>query len=146
MKGNASLIIGSAVILIGSNVVYHISQKSIPSQINPVISIIFTFFIALAISLVILPVFTDPPELVGNIKHISPANLFAGISIVGIVVGHVLYYRSGWSLSTGTLFSYVSVCILLVPVGLLVFREKVTPYNIAGIIISLVGLYLLTRK
>jgi drug/metabolite transporter (DMT)-like permease len=62
------------------------------------------------------------------------------------VIGHVLYYRSGWSLSTGTLFSYVSICILLIPIGLLVFRERITFYNIAGIIISLVGLYLLMKR
>jgi drug/metabolite transporter (DMT)-like permease len=94
----------------------------------------------------ILPMFVDPHELVGNIKHTNWANLFSGISIVGIVVGHVLYYRSGWSLSTGTLCSYVTVCILLVPIGLLFFQERINLYNIAGMISSLVGLCLLTKK
>lgn len=146
MKGNASLFIGSAFILIGSNVIYHISQKSIPSQIHSILSSIYTFFIALAISLMILPAFMDAHELIKNIKYINRANFFSGFSIVGIVVGHVLYYRSGWSLSTGTLFSYVIVCILLVPIGLLIFHERITLYDIFGIIFSLVGLYFLTKK
>lgn len=94
----------------------------------------------------ILPAFMDAHELIKNIKYINRANFFSGFSIVGIVVGHVLYYRSGWSLSTGTLFSYVIVCILLVPIGLLIFHERITLYDIFGIIFSLVGLYFLTKK
>lgn len=143
---DTSIFIGSAFILIGSTVAYHVSQKSIPAHVHPVVSVIFTFFIALAVSLAILPLFVGKRELTMSVKHIHGANLFSGISIVGIVVGHILYYRSGWSLSTGTLFSYVTVCVFLVPIGLIVFREKINLYNIAGIFVSLVGLYLLTRK
>lgn len=146
LSNNIIFIIGSAILLIVSNVVYHVSQKSIPNEVNPVVSIIFTFSIALIISLLLLPIFIDAHDIPRNIRNINRANLFSGISIVGIVIGHVLYYRSGWSLSTGTLFSYVSICILLIPIGLLVFRERITFYNIAGIIISLVGLYLLMKR
>ena len=146
LSNNIIFIIGSAILLIVSNVVYHVSQKSIPNEVNPVVSIIFTFSIALIISLLLLPIFIDAHDIPRNIRNINRAYLFSGISIVGIVIGHVLYYRSGWSLSTGTLFSYVSICILLIPIGLLVFRERITFYNIAGIIISLVGLYLLMKR
>lgn len=146
MNGSRALIIGSALVLIVSNVVYHVSPKSIPGQVNPIISIIVTFSLALAMSILILPIFAGVHEIAASTQHINWANLTSGISIVGIVVGHVLYYRSGWSLSTGTLFSYVTVCILLIPIGLLVFRERIGIHNLTGIIISLIGLYLLTKK
>ena len=146
MSNNVIFIIGSAILLIGSNVVYHVSQKSIPTEINPVISIIFTFFIALVISILLLPIFINAHDIPRNMRKLNWANIFSGISVVGIVIGHVLYYRSGWSLSTGTLFSYVTICILLIPIGLFIFREKISFYNITGIIVSLIGLYLLTKK
>lgn len=144
MNNSSLLFVGSAVLLIVSNVVYHTSQKSVPSTVNPLESIICTFFIALALSVVLLPIFTDINNL--TFRHFNWANLLSGISIVGIVVGHVLYYRAGWSLSSGTLFSYVAICILLVPVGLLLFHERISLYKISGFIVSVIGLYLLTRN
>lgn len=144
MNNSSLLFVGSAVLLIVSNVAYHTSQKSVPSTVNPLESIICTFFIALALSVVLLPIFTDINNL--TFRHFNWANLLSGISIVGIVVGHVLYYRAGWSLSSGTLFSYVAICILLVPVGLLLFHERISLYKISGFIVSVIGLYLLTRN
>jgi drug/metabolite transporter (DMT)-like permease len=144
LNNSSLLFVGSAVLLIVSNVVYHTSQKSVPSTVNPLESIICTFFIALALSVVLLPIFTDINNL--TFRHFNWANLLSGISIVGIVVGHVLYYRAGWSLSSGTLFSYVAICILLVPVGLLLFHERISLYKISGFIVSVIGLYLLTRN
>ncbi len=144
MNNSSLLFVGSAVLLIVSNVVYHTSQKSVPPTVNPLESIICTFFIALALSVVLLPIFTDINNL--TFRHFNWANLLSGISIVGIVVGHVLYYRAGWSLSSGTLFSYVAICILLIPVGLLLFHERISLYKISGFIVSVIGLYLLTRN
>lgn len=146
MNSKSMFIIGSAVLLIVSNVVYHFSQKSIPTAVDPIISIIFTFFIALVISILILPIFADMNDIKVNIGHLNWANLLSGISCVGIVLGHVLYYRSGWSLSSGALFSYVAICIILIPIGLLYFHERITFPNVAGIIISLIGLYLMIKK
>jgi drug/metabolite transporter (DMT)-like permease len=143
LNNSSLLFVGSAVLLIVSNVAYHTSQKSVPSTVNPLESIICTFFIALALSVVLLPLFTDINNL--TFRHFNWANLLSGISIVGIVVGHVLYYRAGWSLSSGTLFSYVAICILLVPVGLLLFHERISLYKISGFIVSVIGLYLITR-
>ena len=146
MNDTAPQYFGSAIVLIISTLAYHVSQKSIPSNVHPVISAACTFFIALMISLVILPMFVGIRDIVGIINHLNWANFVSGLSIVGITAGHVLYYRMGWSLSTGTLFSYGTVCVFLIPVGLLFFHEKINLYNAAGIAVSLVGLYLLTKK
>jgi drug/metabolite transporter (DMT)-like permease len=146
MNNNSISIVGSAVLLIGSNVVYHVSQKSLPAAVNPIVSIIATFFIALVISILILPIFADMNAIKVSLGYLSWANCLSGISCVGIVLGHVFYYRSGWSLSSGTLFSYGAICIILIPVGLLFFHEKITLSNMAGIIISLVGLHFLIKK
>src|SRR4030043_552034 len=146
MNNDSIFIIGSAILLIGFNVVYHVSQKSIHTSVNPVVSIIVTFFVALVVSILMLPIFADINNIKAELGHLNWANFLAGISCVGIVVGHVLYYLSGWSLSSGTLFSYVAICIILLPIGLIFFHEKITLQKSAGIIISLVGLYFLIKK
>jgi len=146
MHNNNILIISSTILLISSNVIYHISQKSIPASVNPVVSIIVTFFVALVVSILMLPIFADINNIKAELGHLNWASFLAGVSCAGIVVGHVLYYRSGWSLSSGTLFSYVAICIILIPIGLIFFHERITFQNIAVIIVSLVGLYLLIKK
>ncbi|PKN89298.1 MAG: hypothetical protein CVU51_00920 [Deltaproteobacteria bacterium HGW-Deltaproteobacteria-1] len=146
MSQNSMSAAGSAILLIVSNVLYHISQKSIPAGVNPIVSIIATFSTALVICLLILPVFADIHTIKTHIIKLTWASYLSGLSCAGIVLGHVLYYRSGWSLSSGTLFSYVAICIILIPAGLFIFHEKMTLSKIAGIIVSLAGLYLMTRN
>lgn len=146
MNNNIIIMIGPAILLVTCNVLYHISQKSIPVELNPIISATVSLLIALVISIIILPIFITSHEMHSSIRNFNWANLLSGISASGVIISHVLYYRSGWSLSTGTLFSYVTVCIILIPIGIFIFREKMNFYNIIGIIISFIGLYLITKQ
>jgi len=146
MSNNCMPAVGSAILLIVSNILYHICQKSIPAGVNPLVSIMTTFFTALVTCLLILPVFVDIHTIKTAFTKLTWASYLSGISCAGIVLGHVLYYRSGWTLSSGTLFSYTAICVILIPAGLFIFHEKVTLSKIAGIIVSLAGLYLLTRE
>jgi drug/metabolite transporter (DMT)-like permease len=146
MSNNCMPAVGSAILLIVSNVLYHISQKSIPAGMNPLVSIMATFLTALVTCLLFLPVFADIHIIRTPAAKLTWASYLSGISCAGIVLGHVLYYRSGWSLSSGTLFAYTAICIILIPVGLFIFHEKMTLSKIAGIIVSLAGLFLLTRE
>ncbi len=144
-NGPAFLMTGSAALLVGSTVVYHVCQKSIPGHVPPVVSAMITLVSALAVSLVLLPMAADPQGLVSHFRHAGWANVCSGVSLVGVVAGHVLYYRSGWTLSTGTFFSYAAVGMVLIPVGTIVFRERIGLEKAAGIALSLAGLYLMTR-
>jgi len=146
MSNNFMPAVGSAILLIVSNVVYHISQKSIPAGVNPFISIMATFLTALVTCLLILPFFTDIHTIKTPFVKLNWASYLSGVACAGIVLGHVLYYRSGWSLSSGTLFSYTAICIILIPAGLFIFHEKITLSKVAGIIVSIAGLYLLTGE
>jgi len=136
---------GPAIILIISTLAYHVSQKSIPAGVHPLVSAACTFLIALAASLALLPLFTDIHGIKASVGQLNWAGIASGLAITGITAGHVLYYRTGWTLSTGTLFSYGTVCVFLIPIGLLFFNERITACNAAGIALSLAGLYLMER-
>jgi len=61
-------------------------------------------------------------------------------------LGFLLAYRAGWKISLGPLVSNVAVAILLIPVGLLLFREKISLVNLIGIGVCLLGLVLVNHK
>lgn len=48
--------------------------------------------------------------------------------------------------NTAGTFAYGVVCVLLVPVGYCLYRESLTPVRIVGILVTLAGLYLLSKK
>ena len=88
-------------------------------------------------------------------KSVSPKlNTFAsltvayliGLAIVGLEAGNILMYKAGWNISVGSLINNITVSIILLFVGLLLYKEKITPTQIAGIVLCLAGLVLVNRK
>jgi len=55
-------------------------------------------------------------------------------------------YRYGWNLSTGNLITGVFVNLILVGVGITLLGEKVNLINTIGIILSIVGVTLISYQ
>lgn len=146
MKNSLIMMVYSAIFLIGFNVSYHVCQRSVPKDVDPFLSMIITFAVAFIISIIIFLLSPSDKSLSSKIVKLNWTSIVIGICTVGIILGHLFFYRSGWTLSTGTLFSYASICILLIPIGRLFFSESVSWMNYLGIFISLIGLYLIIKK
>ena len=58
----------------------------------------------------------------------------------------MLAYRAGWKVSTAAIIVNATVTLLLIPVGVAFFREQLTPVNVAGILVCVVGLVLVNLK
>ena len=69
-----------------------------------------------------------------------------GLTIVGVDVGYLLLYRSGWAVSLGSVFCNAVVALILLPIGILLFKEKLTFSNYVGVALTLVGIYLVARR
>lgn len=136
----------SALLVIGSNVIYHVSQKSIPSGVNPIISVIVTFITALILCLCMLPFISYEVSFLNEIKKLNWASIIVGVSIIGIEIGYLLFYRSGWKISLGPVFAYAMVTLCLIPIGILLFKEQISITNCFGIVFALIGIYLITNK
>ena len=77
----------SMLIVILSNILYHISQKSISKTLNPMISMIVTYSTALIITsmlLLILPV--EKSSIATEIKSINWASVLLGLAAVGLEI------------------------------------------------------------
>ena len=66
--------------------------------------------------------------------------------ILGIEIGFLLAYRAGWQISILAVVVNVAATLLLIPVGLIFFGEKLAPINIVGIFLAIIGLILANIK
>lgn len=136
----------SAGLVVGSVVAYHLCQKSIPQAANPMLSLIITFITAIVVSVLILPIFLRNTDVVAELGRLNWASVVLGLTIVAVDVGYLLLYRSGWDLSLGSVFCNSLVALILLPVGVFVFKEKLVMSNYIGIALTLAGIYLITRR
>ena len=129
-----------------ANLLYHVFQKLISSTVNPIISLIITYTTALIICFLVLPFFPSKTPLLAAFKEANWASYALALGIIGLEIGFLLAYRSGWNISLAAVASNVAVTILLVPVGLLFFNETITTANIVGVVLCIAGIILVNLK
>jgi len=61
-------------------------------------------------------------------------------------VGFLLAYRAGWNLSLASLASNATAALLLLPIGVLLFRDRPSAVNLMGVAVCLLGLVLINLK
>ncbi len=139
-------ILFSFLLVVGSNLLYHVSQKSIPGGAHPLLSLTVTYVVALAVTLLLWPFYPGGAPGRGSFARLNWASAAVGLAIVGIELGFLLAYRSGWRVSVGATAVNVTVAALLVPTGLLLFGEKLSATNVAGLVLCAAGLVLLIQR
>ena len=138
--GLLAVAVGLAV---ASNLLYHVSQKSVPGGVHPVASLLVTYGVAIAVTLLVWPLYPGPRAGWRSLSAVNWASVGAGVAIVGVEMGILLAYRAGLRVSLGATLVNVFVAALLVPIGLLLFRESLTPANVAGLALCAAGIWLL---
>lgn len=136
----------SALVAILGAVAYQYFIKRVPEAINPIVSVMGMYVAVLILGVILLPLF--PPE--GGFRHqirqLTWIQLALAVSVMMIELGFLLMYRYGWSLSTGNVVTGVFVNIGLVGLGIVLLGEKISPVNIVGIILSILGVALISFR
>jgi drug/metabolite transporter (DMT)-like permease len=138
----ARLLILSVALVVASNVLYNIAQKSIPADAHPLLSVAVTYAAALLFTLLLWLVAPGGAPKLAGLAKLNWATLGVGFAAVGVEIGVLLAYRAGWNISVGSLVVSVAVAVLLLPIGLFLYREHLSPANVAGIVLCLAGLVL----
>jgi len=136
----------SIAITILSSVLYHFSQKSTPRDANPAVALLATYAVAMALTLCLLYFIPAKRGLLGELGRLNWASYVLAVSIVGLEIGFLLVYRSGWSIGLAAVLVNVVASLILVPVAILYFRDQLGWVNLAGILVCLVGLVLLNWR
>ena len=126
-------------ITVGGMLLYHLSQKSIPKEMNP--------FHATAIAYCAVLGFTYSADrsIVNSLKTSNWAVLGMGVGAAVIEVGFMLAYRMGWRISLTAVATNVAATVVLIPIGLFVFREHLSMRNILGVVFCVLGLLLVVK-
>ena len=130
-----------------SNLLYHVFQKAIPGNINPIASLIVTYLTAALACILVFP-FIPPGQtgVLAAFKELNWASIALGFAIIGLEAGFLFAYRAGWQISLAAGVSNVIVTALLVVIGLVFYREHLNLQNITGVVLCLIGLVLIQQK
>ena len=134
------------LLAISGGVLYHVSQKNIPQTVHPLAAVIIAY--ATGIALCAVGMLLDPAgrSFLSSLKDTNWAVIGVGAGALAIEVGFLLAYRAGWNINSASVVMSISVALLLVPIGLLAFKEHLSARGAAGIGCCLLGLYLLSKK
>lgn len=131
-----------------ASILYHLFLKLTPVGVNPMVSLAITYFTACVVTLAIYPFY--PVDKVvpffDNFRELNWVSYALGLAIVGLEVGTLVAYRVGWNISLFNIVASTTVSVLLIPIGLMVFKESLATTTILGLIFCLIGLVLINYK
>ena len=136
----------SITLAIISSALYHFVAKSTPSNVNFTVSLLVTYAVAFAVTLIGFFFFPVPDGIAAEIKQLNWASIGLAVAIVGIEFGFLLVYRAGWNLGIAAVLVNVVASLILLPVAIFLFKDKISWVNIAGILVCLAGLIMLNWK
>jgi predicted membrane protein len=131
-------------LLILSIVVYQVAFRMVPKGLSSW-HILFVVY-ALGAILTFLLGLQEKTPLWQTIKQMNVAIVILTLGVVGIELGYLLVFRAGWPLTRVGLTSNVGVALLVIPIGILFFKERLSLVNIAGIALCVLGLILVVKR
>ncbi len=136
----------SISLAICSSALYHFTAKSTPSNVNFTVSLLVTYAVAFVVTLFGFFFFPAANGIAVELKQLNWASIGLAIAIVGIEFGFLLTYRAGWNLGIAAVLVNVVASLILLPVAVFLFKDRISWVNIVGIFVCLVGLVMLNWK
>jgi uncharacterized membrane protein len=134
------------VLAILSSMLYHVFIKMTPQGAHPAVSLIVTYAVAAVLCGGLLLFLPLKMALADAFKQLNWASYALALAIVGLEMAYILAYRAGWRISIAAVLVNTTVTVLLIPIGLLAFKEKLSPVNVAGILVAIAGLVMMNVK
>jgi drug/metabolite transporter (DMT)-like permease len=129
-----------------ATVAYHVVLKLTPTGANPLLSLMLTYG---AVTVLFAGVLVFAPGEFAwreEMRQLNWTAIALALAIIGLDLGFILLYRTGFEVSLGALVTQTAAAMLLVGIGVLVFREKLDLSHGVGIVLCLAGLWLVNRR
>jgi multidrug transporter EmrE-like cation transporter len=133
-------------VAIASTVAYHLVLKLTPAGVNPLLSLLVTYALVTVLFGALLVVSPGGFEWRQETRQLNWTAIALAVAIVGLDLAFLFVYRSGFEVSLGALVTQSAAAMLLLVVGVAVFREKLSLANAAGMVLCLAGLWLVNRR
>lgn len=129
------------VLIIGSNCLYNISTKSMPSDNDSFGLLFITYVIGGALTLIMYVMNSGRVQELG--RNFSVYSLLLGVAIVGLETGYIYLYRAGWQISRGAMTANTCLAVALLFIGKFMYGEDISLRQVCGVFVCLGGLYLM---
>jgi multidrug transporter EmrE-like cation transporter len=133
-------------IAIAATVGYHVVLKLTPAGANPYLSLAVSYAV---VTVVFASVYFVAPGAAPFRLALRELNWTApalGLVVVFLDLGFFMLYRGGFEVSLGQLITQSAGALLLLLVGVAFFAEKLSLVNVGGILLCVVGLWLINQK
>jgi drug/metabolite transporter (DMT)-like permease len=134
------------VMIIFGGVLYQVSQKAIPQTVSPLHAIIIAYLSGILFCGIFTLFYAAERNFLDTFKGSNWAVYGVGIGAALIEIGFLLAYRAGWNLSSTSVMVNIAIAVLLIPVGILFFKEHLSFTQSLGIMLCIAGLLLIARK
>jgi uncharacterized membrane protein len=131
---------------VGGNLLYHLAQKSMPKAANPVFIITIAYIVGIIACVLYSFVYPNERSFMDTLRESNWAVYAMGLGAAVIEVGFLLAYRAGWNISTAAVVCSTAVTLMLIPIGVLAFREHLSVRNVVGLVLCMVGLVLVAKR
>lgn len=131
---------------IACTVAYHLVLKLTPAGANPLVSLLATYLAVSAIFAIVLV--GAPGEFAwrSEVRQLNWTAVALAVAIVGLDLGFLLLYRSGYAVSMGALVTQSAAALILLLIGVAAFRDRLSVANLVGLMLCLAGLWLVNRR
>jgi drug/metabolite transporter (DMT)-like permease len=125
-------------------VIYHVAMKSLPADLNPFLSLTLVYLVAACFCLV---GYGLGPSSATHLREYANVHILGlALGLCAVEFGFLWAYRTGWHMGVVSMFISVSASLILLPLGVIYFQDKVTPGKLGGVFLCAAGLYMLTKK
>ncbi len=134
------------VLAVGGNLLYHLAQKSMPKAANPIFIITISYLVGILACVLYAFAYPNDKSFLDTVRESNWAVYAMGLGAAVIEVGFLLAYRAGWNISTAAVVCSTAVTLMLIPIGVLAFKEQLSVRNVVGLLFCMVGLVLVAKK
>ena len=133
-------------LVVFSNTLYQICAKEVPAGINAFASLIVTYLVGAVASGLLFLVTGNGANLLQEYGRLNWAPFVLGLVILGLEAGWIYAYKAGWPVSTAFIVQSAILAGFLLAVGYVLYREPLAWNKVAGVVICLIGLYVINYK
>ena len=133
-------------LVVFSNTLYQICAKEVPAGINAFASLTVTYLVGAVASGLLFLVTGNGANLFQEYGRLNWAPFVLGLVILGLEAGWIYAYKAGWPVSTAFIVQSAILAGFLLAVGYVLYREPLAWNKVAGVVICLIGLYVINYK
>ena len=133
------------LLVVGGNTIYNICTKSTPESVNGFASLTISYVVAGICALVMFFLTSEEKNLAAELAKTNWTAWVLGAVLVVLEFGFIAMYRAGWRISIAVQYTNIALACVLVLVGMLLYKETLTPRQVIGMAVSALGLLLMTK-